>query len=272
MKNKSETNVKITARGIRSILRSYNSKLAFAEYIWNGFDASATTIKINYKANNFGFLESLEIVDNGYGIDFEKLSEKFNPFYDSEKKIELSNPKHTSAMHGKNGVGRLTFFTFANTAEWITTFKKGEVLLSGQIKINGDALNQYTDTLLTKAISKKTGTTVRFTNFSISEDDLNNNIFPFLINEFCWFLELHKEKNIEILVNDQPLDYSTNVVIEIPFELIENETKFKIRYIQWHDMLHKEFSKIYFITSLTDFSFLNSIKEFINDEILFLSL
>jgi hypothetical protein len=58
-------------------------------------------------------LDFIELIDNGYGIDFEKLTSKFNPFYESEKAIEISTPKHTSTMHGKNGVGRLTFFTFA---------------------------------------------------------------------------------------------------------------------------------------------------------------
>jgi len=95
-------NVSITSKGIKRILKNYNANLAVAEYIWNGFDARADTIKLNYLFNELGHLEEISIIDNGYGIDFGKLADKFNPFYESEKIIEISTPKHISTMHGKN--------------------------------------------------------------------------------------------------------------------------------------------------------------------------
>src|SRR6218665_1696470 len=114
--------VKITSKGIQKVLKNYQPRLAVAEYIWNGFDAGADTVHLNFEYDALGNVTRMEISDNGKGIDFNRLSVTFNPFYDSEKAVEITAPKHTSVMHGKNGVGRLTFFTFAHTAKWLSTF------------------------------------------------------------------------------------------------------------------------------------------------------
>lgn len=48
MANNSES-VEITSRGIKRILKKYKPERAIAEYIWNGFDAHASEIRISYK-------------------------------------------------------------------------------------------------------------------------------------------------------------------------------------------------------------------------------
>jgi hypothetical protein len=243
-------NVDITSGGIRRVLKNYNPQLAIAEYIWNGFDAKAKTIHLNYDSNELGLLDNIEIIDDGYGIDFEKLKLKFIPFYESEKAIEVSNAtnKHTSALHGKNGVGRLTFFTFANNAQWITTFKKDEKLVSFSIKIDSTSLKSYDSSLLSESIEENTGTKVTFTNVKISREDLEDTIITFLKSEFCWFLELNK--NFKIIINGEPLDYTSNIAdckndLEIVYP--DSKTVFKIKYIQWKYSLRKEFSKYYYL-------------------------
>lgn len=244
------SNVKITSRGIQKILKNYNEKLAVAEYIWNGFDARANTIQIDYSANELGQLETFTIKDNGYGIDLSKLSLKFNPFYESEKAVEVSSPKHTSIMHGKNGVGRLTFFTFAHNAKWTTTYQEKDELISGSIQINIDGLNNFQPETFENPVQNQTGTEVSFFNITISKQDLENSIIPFLICEFCWFLELNKAKNYAIIINGEHLDFTQNILdfqddIEILYE--PSNTTFRVKYIQWEKSLHKEFSKYYFL-------------------------
>ena len=245
-----QSNVEITSKGIRKILKNYNEKLAMAEYIWNGFDAKANKINIDYSANEFGQLDTLSISDNGYGIDLGELTSKFNPFYESEKSVKISSPKHTSIMHGKNGVGRLTFFTFAHIAKWTTTYQKKDELASGSIQINIDSLDNYQPKFFKKPILNKTGTEVSFFNITISKQDLENSIIPFLTCEFCWFLELNKSKNYSISINGETLDFTKNIIdyqddIEIHYE--PSDTKFRVKYIQWSESLHKEFSKYYFL-------------------------
>ena len=248
-------NVQITSKAIQKILHNYNASASIAEYIWNGFDAKAKIININYECNALGTLNNFEIIDDGGGINFEKLTEKFHPFHDSEKAIELNNPKHTSIMHGRNGVGRLTFFTFANSAEWVTTFKKNDTLISGRILINTNGLNTFKESLLENNVSNNTGTRVSFADIKFSIQEFEKKILPFLVSEFCWFLELNKEKKIAILINGKPLDYSLNIEDYEKEKILiynENGTIFKFNYVQWKETLHKEFSKFYFINSHGD--------------------
>ena len=104
--------VEVNTNSIRKILKKYNPANSIAEYIWNGFDAGANKVELFYEANSIGYISQILIKDNGRGINFIELKYKFKPFFDSEKTIEINKPKYTSAYHGKNGVGRLTFFTF----------------------------------------------------------------------------------------------------------------------------------------------------------------
>jgi hypothetical protein len=243
------SNVNITSGGIQKILRKYNSEQAIAEYIWNGFDAKADTITVNYKANQLGLLEYLEIADNGYGINFDELRLKFEPFYESEKAIEITSPVHTSAMHGKNGVGRLTFFTFAHAAEWFTTFEATDGLKSGKIQMSAGRLNHYEPQLLAFPLSEKTGTTVTFRDLQIDLPEMDKEIIPFLITEFCWFLELNRAKNYKIILNGTELDYSTNITFQDEISIVypKPEVVFTVRFVQWKETLHRELSKYYFI-------------------------
>ena len=243
-------NVNITSNGIQKVLRNYNEKQALSEYIWNGFDAKADTVEIIYTANALGFMDSLEIINNGYGINFKNLKAKFDPFYESEKAKQLGVNKNKSVMHGKNGVGRLTFFKFANDAEWQTTFLQNEVLKSGRIQIGVSALNNYQAHLLEIPLSSKSGTRVLFSNLKISDDYLVQEIIPYLKAEFCWFLELNKKRGFTILINGEPLDYTDNILhyeedIEMKYE--DNNTSFKLKFVQWKESLHRELSKAYFI-------------------------
>jgi hypothetical protein len=243
-------NVNITSSGIQKVLRNYNEKQALAEYLWNGFDARATTLEINYTANALGFIDSLEISDNGYGINLENLAAKFDPFYESEKALQLPINKNRSVMHGKNGVGRLTFFKFANDAEWQTTFLQGEFLQSGRIRIGVSTLNNYQSQLLDLPLRQSTGTRVIFSNLKISDENLLQEIIPFLKSEFCWFLELNKKNGYAILVNGEVLDYGDNIQhFEENIELKhpESNTLFRLKFVQWKESLHKELSKAYFI-------------------------
>ena len=56
-----------------SISRAVTSdyKKAICEYIRNGFDARATTVKLKYEADELGNITSMSITDNGGGINRE---------------------------------------------------------------------------------------------------------------------------------------------------------------------------------------------------------
>ena len=57
----------ITDNGIKSGVTS-DAKRAICEYIWNGFDAKATCVELEYECNGIGYVQSFSIKDNGEGI------------------------------------------------------------------------------------------------------------------------------------------------------------------------------------------------------------
>jgi hypothetical protein len=249
------SNVNITSSGIQKVLRNFNEKQAIAEYIWNGFDAKANTINIVYTSNALGYIDALTIEDNGYGIDFETLNVKFNPFYESEKALQQAVNKNRSAMHGKNGVGRLTFFRFANDAEWKTTYLHEGTLTSGMINIGVDSLNNYQSQVLPNPLSNATGTSILFSNLKISAEFIEQEVVPYLKSEFCWFLELNKTRGFTIQVNGQSLEYEDNIQDQEGDVLIryeESNTLFKLKFVQWKESLHKELSKVYFLNEKSE--------------------
>jgi hypothetical protein len=237
---------KITSAGIRKVLKNYSYTSAFAEYIWNGFDAKATEIDIVYKANELGAIEYISIQDNGTGINMSNLSDKFEKFYDSEKAVRIKSSKHSSAVHGKNGIGRLTFYLFAHNAEWITTYlDANDKLQGGRITIDSSNLKNYTPSSIAPVFSI-TGTKVVFSNILILEPVFYQEIVPHLINEFSWFLELNQHQYI-IKVNGEIIEYQS-LIVDSNYDVIEcDEQAFQIKYIRWNEYLNKEQSKFYYL-------------------------
>ncbi len=240
-------NTEVTSAGIKKILKNYKPATAISEYIWNGFDAKATTISINYVSNELGRIEFLTITDNGIGIDFSNLQENFDKFYDSEKTVEIESPKNTSLMHGKNGVGRLTFFTFAHNACWTTCYKNKEGELNyGKLTIASSNLKNY-DADEISLDWAATGTSVIFTDFLITNSIFEFEVLPFLNREFAWFLELHKANNYQIIINNIPVDYQEMIIEKEDFLISYPPYSFYAKFVHWSDPLNKEYSKFYFL-------------------------
>lgn len=61
-------------------------KEAICEYVWNGFEAHATEVNIDYSLNIASGVSELSISDNGDGIVYDDLSDTFGAFFDISKK------------------------------------------------------------------------------------------------------------------------------------------------------------------------------------------
>lgn len=242
-------NVQITSDGIKNSLKKYTPLKSICEYIWNGFDAKATEVHIETEENDFGRIACIRVTDNGYGIEKSLLDDKFKPFFQSEK-IYDPNAK-LSDVHGKNGVGRLTFFTFASSASWTTVYCENDRNFEYTISIDSNELNQYKPNS-PAPVEKPTGTTVEFINVA-SEDLTASSIKEQLCKEFCWYLELNEEKNYKIVFNGETLDYSQLILETDSFEFIEDGIKppYKLKFICWRNRLN-EYSKYYYIDSNGD--------------------
>ena len=238
--------VQITSAGIKNSLKRYDPLQALGEYVWNGFDANASEVHITINLNPISGTSSIYVADNGDGIARENLDLKFKPFFQSEK-IYDPGIKH-SATHGKNGIGRLTFFTFSNFATWKTIYKKDNDKYAYQLSISATTLDDY-DPSEESLTTNNVGTTVIFTEITTTEIT-EDTVMAYLIREFCWFLELNKNRAYSIYVNDKKLDYSAQIVsTESQSYFYDQESiYFDVRYVCWKHKV-SDFSKYYYIKS-----------------------
>ncbi len=227
-------NTKITSKSIEQSGLTSDYKKAISEYIWNGFDAGATSINIYFDGNEIGYLYSLSISDNGSGIDYSKIEETFGQFLDSHK---TSSYNVDGFVKGKKGKGRYSFSLFCNEVMWETCFQErsGE-FLQYKIVIKKSSQHMYTtfDNNLSK--NKKSGTSVHFHDFfDLALDHLKSIEFnDYLAGEFGWFLHLNKQTDFQILINGEALDYDAIIQNSENFPLTIENFIFKVTFIKWN--------------------------------------
>lgn len=246
--------VEITSVGIRKVLNKYTPERAISEYIWNGFDAKATTIKIDFefKDQELDTVKEIKVTDNGIGICYEELTSKFKKFYESQKSIV--NTKDVDLTRGKNGYGRFTFYKFARFAKWQTLYQRDNDVMSYDIKISNDNLKDYSTTLPTKSKETTAGTCVVFNEISpiISSTFIEKILIPYLKAEFAWFLELKEE--YKIFINGIELDYTSIIDEKEKFPIIVKKTNnqnipFECTFIRWNTKMNDEYSRFYFLNN-----------------------
>lgn len=250
--------VKLSSQAIKRALKKYGYAESISEYIWNGLDARASKVEIIAEANEIGTISKLKISDNGYGIVNQS---KFEPIFESEKEIDPKASRSSSIVHGKNGVGRLTFFTFADLIVWNTVYEDANTKerYKYQIRVKSDALDDWSASTPTLC-NEPTGTIVMFEGIhTITAQNFESDIRSFLYTEFAWFLELNSDKEYSLKINGRELNYHNEVVGEIEKTKHDiDEHIFNIKFIRWNKKLNSEYSRYYLITSCGDEKFTNT--------------
>ncbi|GAA4277708.1 ATP-binding protein [Aquimarina mytili] len=223
---------KITSKSIEQSGLPNDYKIAIAEYIWNGFDANASKVDINFDANEVTYINHFSISDNGSGIDISTLEDTFGNFLDSQKANSFST---TGFVKGKKGKGRYSFASFCNKVKWDTTFENKEKFLNYTIEIEKTDSVNYTVSEEKKIQTSGTGTKVVFDGFFGLTSDLleSEDFIEFLAREFGWFLFLNKDKNYSLTLNGVEIDYSSIIADTDTFDLDVGEYDFRISYIRW---------------------------------------
>lgn len=236
-------NQSIESSGITS-----DYKEAICEYIWNGFEAHATEVNIDYSLNVASGVGTLSISDNGEGIVYNSISDTFGAFLTSQKNL-LSLKMKSKANKGK---GRFSFSAFATGAKWITTYKEPdsddykeyEIVLENDKK---EVLN-YTEPQISAI--KKTGTKVEFDNiFSLTAENMAFEVLePALLKEFAWFLYLCKGRNLKININGKPIEYDKYINTEFSEKTIATiaGSRFEVTLIVWAEAIREKFCCYFF--------------------------
>ncbi|MBA4758376.1 ATP-binding protein [Sphingosinicella sp.] len=95
-----------------------------AEFVWNALDADATEVRVELKKNELGGIVAIRIIDNGHGIAPERADHDFSNLGASHKRTTVKTKALERAVHGKEGRGRLKFFSLARRARWTSVSEK----------------------------------------------------------------------------------------------------------------------------------------------------
>lgn len=168
---------------------------ALCEYIWNSFEANATTVAIDCIPNELNGSAEIIITDNGDGISYASLSHTFGAFLDSQKNSRSLQIK-TKANKGK---GRFSCFSFASFAEWSTVTSTPEGNIAYSIKLDNADKNQC-DVSDPVSTTRATGTRLIISGIDgICEDDISfEQLENTMLKAFAWYLYLNKDKNITL--------------------------------------------------------------------------
>ncbi len=246
--------VTVTDNSIKSGVTSDANK-AICEYIWNGFDARAQHVSIEYGATALGAITSLVIKDDGDGISRATLSDTFGRYQDSVKNKSF---QWSSQVKGHRGKGRYSFNCFATAAEWETVYLEEDgKIIQHTITINGDDhdhYNDHSDEGGVKVVENvPTGTEVHFINVeNLSTDFFTSKDFiSYLQKEFAVFLKLNENRGCSLTVNGYQIDCNAVIAesdtktIRIYDEKLRIAQEFNLTFIRWYDKMKENYSVYY---------------------------
>lgn len=245
----------ITDNGIKSGVTS-DAKRAICEYIWNGFDAKATCVELEYECNEIGYVQSFSIKDNGEGIRRDLLHLTFGKYQDSNKKRSF---QWSSQIKGHKGKGRYSFGCFATKADWVSIYQDGDKMMKHHISIDSEDMTHFNDhgeeldNMITR--SKTTGTIVSFSNVTLCKEFFESDEFiNYLKKEYAVFLKINESYDKKILINGVSLDYQS-IIADSDIKTIEISEKdrsltytFELTFIRWKEKIRENYCS-YFLDS-----------------------
>lgn len=114
---------------------------AIAEFVWNALDADASEVSVELERSPLGGIVAIIVRDNGNGISQERALADFENLGNSWKKTRLRTSLNR-ALHGKEGQGRLRFFSIAERARWWSVYKHDGNLKKLTIEITAGSLQK----------------------------------------------------------------------------------------------------------------------------------
>ena len=137
--------VKAQHDALQKIATTRDPVRAISEFVWNALDADATHVDVELERNALGGLVGIVIRDDGTGISQARALKDFQNLGASWKRTK-QRTSNNRALHGKEGQGRLRFFSVAFHAHWRSVYREAKVLKALDIHIDAGALHKSTVT------------------------------------------------------------------------------------------------------------------------------
>ncbi|MGP9814556.1 ATP-binding protein [Rhodopseudomonas sp. NSM] len=241
--------LKLTAQQdhLEKVARTSDPIKAISEFIWNGLDANATEISIDLALNPLGGIQTITVSDNGTGISKRRAEEDFANLGDSWKKSARTTIGKR-ALHGKEGRGRLRFFSLANAAIWKSTYRENDQLTDIEIRIDAASLGKCEVSDPARSTNPSTGTRVELINLKSPLDWLASKA-AFLELSAVFAPYLLRYPNVEINYNGTRIRPSDAIYLstELPRDIVicpsRTITDLSITVVEWNS--HVEARRIH---------------------------
>lgn len=207
------------------------------EYIWNGFEAGATEVALDFHRNQMETIDTIIIKDNGKGIDYQKLDDTFSVFLES---VKTNSSEHLKPKKNQ-GKGRYSFLAIAHNALWRSTYCKDDTYMTFSLSLDDVSCNEYELSEQTVSEDTTTGTTVTITNFlkPIDGEFKREKLEQIMLNRFAWFLYLNRANGIKILIDGVELDYKQYINEELSDEatIDVDGNQFTVSIVVWNSKI-----------------------------------
>lgn len=188
---------------------------AISEFVWNSLDANSTDVSVTFNKNSLGGLESIVVQDDGHGITHHHAKLDFSNLGESWKRDAKRSPAER-ALHGKEGRGRLRFYSLAQKAEWSSTYLQDGQLHDLHIRIDAKSLGACDVPDPTPSNTIATGTRVELSGLKDTFDWLPSRT-AFLEFGVLFAPYLMRYPDVRITYDGQRIDPSDTIAVEFEF-------------------------------------------------------
>ena len=137
---------------------------ALAELIWNGLDADATTINVEFAHDDLaGGMSRIVVYDNGDGFPRDEAKVLFGNLGGSWKRQTRHTKRSKRMIHGQEGRGRYKAFALGQAVEWKVCFEDGPSNRAFEIKLLDADLTDVSISADEPAPDRTTGVIVEIT-------------------------------------------------------------------------------------------------------------
>jgi hypothetical protein len=250
-----ELDIRVERDHIESLTKA-SGVSAISELIWNSLDADAKNVTVVFDQTALG-INSIEITDDGHGIDISVAERAFGNLGGSDKKNRKHSPEHR-VLHGREGHGRLKALSLGNLVKFNSIYETKEGLSHYDITLDKNKITKpYIDDVRTFSKEKtavlSTGVKVTITNIiqEKASEILDQSATKSLQEKFALYYMSYP--NFTVTINNRVLDFSSvilnqaedNVTFEIEDSKVGSVKKipFKFKVIEWRGSCER---KIYF--------------------------